>query len=150
MLRNRSRLYLCGSVLVAALALLQPTPAARAEERVDCAAAPHLLWFRGETVVWAKTHEPVGEEIADRTFLLRSALYVTSGSGRKLERFRMVWPERNETVTGGVIHAGNDPAQPPMADGIVMVGAGADEGVPYVTPPLEPHEHGVARHCLTS
>lgn len=164
MLRNRSRLYLFGSVLAAGLALSQPAPAAWAEGQADCAAAPHLLWgdgehddtaalnswFRGETVTWAKTHEPVGEEIADRTFLLRSALYVTSGSGRKLERFRMVWPERHETVTGGVIHAGSDPAQPPMADGVVMVGAGSDEGVPYVTPPLEPREHGVARHCLTS
>ena len=81
---------------------------------------------------------------------MRSAIYVTSGSGRKLERFRMVWPERNETVTGGVIHSGNDPAQPPMADGVVMVGADNDEGVPYVTPPLEPREHGIPRHCLTS
>ena len=103
---------------------------------------PHLLWgdgehddtaaldawFRGETVIWAKTHQPVGEEIVDRSFLLRSAIYVTSGSRRKLKRFRMVWPERNEIVTGGMIHSGNDPAQPPMADGVVMVGGDNDGG----------------------
>ena len=101
-------------------------------------------------MIWAQTHEPVGEEIADRTFQLRSAIYVTGGSGRKLERFRMIWPERNETVTGGVILAGDDPTKPPVTDGVAMVGSDPDEGVPYVTPELEPREHGIARHCLTS
>jgi hypothetical protein len=29
-------------------------------------------WFRGETVIWGQTHQPVGAEIADRAFLLSS------------------------------------------------------------------------------
>jgi hypothetical protein len=137
---------------------------ATAGEEAKCAAAPHVLWgdgehddtaalnawFRGETVIWAQTHEPVGAEIADRTFLLSSAVYVSSGSGRKLEQFRMVWPERPETVTGGTILAGNDPDKPPVTEGITMVGAGPDEGVPYEAPAPEPREHGIPKHCLTS
>ena len=71
-----------------------------AEEQSKCVVAPHVLWgdgehddtaalnawFRGETVIWAQTHDTVGEEIADRNFLLSSAVYITSGTERKLER----------------------------------------------------------------
>jgi len=138
--------------------------AATADEPSKCAAAPHLLWgdgehddtaalnawFQGETVIWAQTHDPVGEEITDRTFLLSSAIYILSGTGRKLERFRMVWPERKEIVSGDAIVAGNDPDQPPVADGITKIGADPDEGVPYETPDPEPREHGIPKHCLTS
>ena len=148
----------------AVLAMLVALSAATAEEPSKCAAAPHLLWgdgehddtaalnawFQGETVIWAQTHDPVGEEITDRTFLLSSAIYISSGTGRKLERFRMVWPERKETVSGGAIVAGNDPDQPPVADGITKIGADPDEGVPYETPDPEPREHGIPKHCLTS
>ncbi len=148
----------------AVLAMLVALSAATAEEPSKCAAAPHLLWgdgehddtaalnawFQGETVIWAQTHDPVGEEITDRTFLLSSAIYISSGTGRKLERFRMVWPERKEIVSGGAIVAGNDPDQPPVADGITKIGADPDEGVPYETPDPEPREHGIPKHCLTS
>jgi hypothetical protein len=148
----------------AVLAMLVALSAAIAEEPSKCAAAPHLLWgdgehddtaalnawFQGETVIWAQTHDPVGEEITDRTFLLSSAIYISSGTGRKLERFRMVWPERKEIVSGGAIVAGNDPNQPPVADGITKIGADPDEGVPYETPDPEPREHGIPKHCLTS
>ncbi len=148
----------------AVLAMLVALSAAIAEEPSKCAAAPHLLWgdgehddtaalnawLQGETVIWAQTHDAVGEEISDRTFLLSSAIYISSGTGRKLERFRMVWPERKETVSGGVIVAGNDPDQPPVADGITKIGADPDEGVPYETPDPEPREHGIPKHCLTS
>src|SRR5260370_34658930 len=113
----------------AVLAILVPLSAATSEEPSKCVAAPHLLWgdgehddtaalnawFQGETVIWAQTHDPVGEEITDRTFLLSSAIYISSGTGRKLERFRMVWPERKEIVSGGAIVAGNHPHQPPRA-----------------------------------
>ncbi len=146
------------------LAMFVALSAAISEEPSKCVAAPHLLWgdgehddtaalnawFQGETVIWARTHDAVGEEIADRTFLLSSAVYISSGTGRKLERFRMVWPERKETVSGGVIVAGNDPDQPPVADGITKIGADPDEGVPYETPDPEPREHGIPKHCLTS
>jgi hypothetical protein len=148
----------------AVLAMLVALSAAIAEEPSKCAAAPHLLWgdgehddtaalnawFQGETVIWAQTHDPVGEAITDRTFLLSSAIYISSGTGRKLERFRMVWPERKEIVSGGAIVAGNDPNQPPVADGITKIGADPDEGVPYETPDPEPREHGIPKHCLTS
>jgi hypothetical protein len=148
----------------AALAMFVALSAAIADERSKCAPAPHLLWgdgehddtaalnawFQGETVIWAQTHDPVGAEIADRTFLLSSVVYISSGTGRKLERFRMVWPERKETVSGGAIVAGNDPDQPPIADGITKIGADPDEGVPYETPDPEPREHGIPKHCLTS
>jgi hypothetical protein len=137
---------------------------AMAEDASKCVSAPHVLWgdgehddtaalnawFRGEPVVWAQTHEPVAEDIADRTFLLRSAIYVTSGSGRKLERFQLIWPDRNETVSGGVILAGSDPDKPPVAEDITKVGADPDEGVPYETPDPEPREHGIPTHCFTS
>ena len=151
---------LAATLLAALLALAS----AKAEEQSKCAAAPHLLWgdgehddtaalnawFRGETVTWAQTHEKVGPEITDRTFLLSSVVYISSGTGRKLERFRMVWPERQETVSGGTIRSGDDPDQPPVAEGVTTIGADPDEGVPYPDPDREPLEHGVPRHCLTS
>jgi len=107
-----------------------------ADEPSKCAAAPHLLWgdgehddtaalnawLQGETVIWAQTHDAVGEEIADRTFLLSSAIYISSGTGRKLVRFRMVWPERKETVSGGAIVAGSLVAGSiPLFIGLVVV-----------------------------
>jgi len=146
------------------LAVVVFVATAMAEERSDCAAAPHVLWgdgahddtaalnawFRGESVIWAQTHQPVGAEIADRTFLLSSTVYVSGGTARRLERFRMIWPWRNEVVSGGAIVTGNDPNAEPRAEGITMVGADPDEGVPYKAPDAEPREHGVPRHCLTS
>ena len=146
------------------LAALLALSASKAEEQSKCAAVPHLLWgdgehddtaalnawFRGETVIWAQTHETVGSEIADRTFLLSSVIYISSGTGRKLERFRMVWPDRQETVSGGTIRSGDDPDQPPVAEGVTTIGADPDEGVPYEGPATEPLDHGVPRHCLTS
>jgi hypothetical protein len=148
----------------AVLGMFVAWSAALADEPSKCAAAPHLLWgdgehddtaalnawLQGETAIWAQTHDPVGEEISDRTFLLSSAIYISGGTGRKLERFRMIWPERKETVSGGAIVAGNDPDQPPIADGITKIGADPDEGVPYKTPDPEPREHGIPKHCLTS
>jgi hypothetical protein len=62
----------------------------------------------------------------------------------------MIWPDRNETVSGGTILAGNDPDKPPVADGITTIGADPDEGVPYETPDLEPRDHGIPWHCHTS
>jgi len=148
----------------ALLAAMLVVSAARAEDQAKCAAAPPVLWgdgahddtaalnawFRGETVVWAQTHEAVGSLIADHDFQLSSTVYIHSGTGRKMERFRMVWPWRNEIVTGGTITAGDDPNGQPVAEGIATVNADPDEGVPYAGPKLEPHEHGIPRHCLTS
>ena len=146
------------------LAALLALAAAKAEEPSKCDAAPHLLWgdgehddtaalnawFRGETVTWGQTHEKVGAEIADRTFLLSSVIYISSGTSRKLERFRMVWPDRQETVSGGTIRSGDDPDMPPVAEGVTTIGADPDEGIPYEGPATEPLDHGVPRHCLAS
>jgi hypothetical protein len=148
----------------ALLALLAATAPAWADEESKCAAAPLVLWgdgehddtaalnswFRGETVLWAQTQETVGSEISDRRFLMSSTLYIHGGTGRKMERFQMVWPQRNEVVSGGTIAAGDDPDGEPVADGITKVNADPDEGVPYDGPELEPHEHGIPKHCLTS
>jgi hypothetical protein len=137
---------------------------AKAEENSDCVAGTRVLWgdgehddtaglnawFRGETVMWADTHQAVGAEIADRTFLLSSTVYVSGGTGLRLEHFRMIWPWRNEVVSGGTITTGNDPDIEPRAEGISMVGADPDEGVPYKAPDREPREHGIPKHCLTS
>jgi len=147
--------------LVVLIATVSP---AGAEDQSKCSAAPLVLWgdgehddtaalntwFRGETVLWAQTREAVGSEIADRSFLLSSTVYIHGGTGRKMERFRMVWPWRDEVVTGGTIAAGNDPDDEPVADNITKVNADPDEGVPYDGPELEPHEHGIPKHCLTS
>jgi len=147
--------------LAVLMAVVSP---ALAEGQSKCSAAPPVLWgdgehddtealnawFRGETVVWAQTHETVGSQIANRSFLLSSTVYIHGGTGRRMERFRMVWPWRDEVVTGGTVAAGNDPESEPVADNITKVNADPDEGVPYDGPKLEPHEHGVPRHCLTS
>jgi len=145
-------------------ALISVFSPAHAEDQSRCSATPPVLWgdgehddtaalnawFRGETVLWAQTHEAVGSEIADHSFLLSSTVYIHGGTGRKMERFRMVWPHRSEVVTGGTIAAGNDPDGEPVADNITKVNADPDEGVPYDGPKPEPTEHGVPRHCLTS
>jgi len=155
------RIRLIATIVFAALLAMSP---AECEEQSKCLTAPHLLWgdgehddtaalnawFRGETVIWAQTHEPVGAEIADHTFLLSSTVYVSGGTRRRLERFRMIWPWRNEVVSGGMIVTGNDPDAEPRTEGITMVGADPDEGVPYKGPDAEPREHGIPRHCLTS
>jgi hypothetical protein len=147
--------------LLAAMIAASP---AKADEPSKCAAAPPVLWgdgehddtaalnawFRGESVLWAQTHEAVGSEITDHNFLLSSTVYIHGGTGRKMERFRMVWPWRDEVVTGGTIAAGNDPEGEPVADGITKINADPDEGVPYDGPRLEPHENGIPSHCLTS
>ena len=149
------------AALIAALIAVSP---AAAEEQSKCAAAPPVLWgdgehddtaalnawFQGDTVIWAQTHEPVGSAIADRTFRLTATVYVPSGTGRKLEHFQLVWPERPEKVSGGIIQTGDDSKQPPIADGITMTGNDPDEGVPLPSADPEPREHGIPRHCLTS
>ena len=152
---------LIAAALAAAALSLSP---AKAEEQSNCAAAPRVLWadgehddtaglnawFRGEAVMWAQTHEPVGAEITDRTFLLSSTVYVAGGTGLRLDHFRMIWPWRKEVVSGGTITTGNNPDTEPHTEGITMVGADPDEGIPYKALDREPSEHGVPKHCLTS
>ncbi len=149
------------AALIVALIALSP---AAAEEQSKCGAAPLALWgdgehddtaalnawFQGDSVIWGQTHETVGPAIVERTFLLSTTVYIPSGTGRTLERFQMVWPDRPERISGGTILTGGDPEQPPVTDGITMIGNDPDEGVPFPGPDPEPRIHGVPKHCLTS
>jgi hypothetical protein len=91
-------------------------------------------WLRGEDAVWGDTGKSVGTVIAGRTFRLSSAIYVIGGTGRSLQDFRLLFPERGEVVTGGTVHAGDDPDRPPVSAGVTIVGGDSGEGVPFDAP----------------
>ena len=107
-------------------------------------------WLRGDDLVWAVTGEPVGEAIAGRIFRLSSAIYVPGATGRRLDSFRLVWPERGETVTGGSVHAGEDPDAAPTVSGVEIVGGDAGEGVPTETPEIAPKDRRDPARCAVS
>ncbi|HEY4471637.1 MAG TPA: hypothetical protein VGN21_10735 [Stellaceae bacterium] len=107
-------------------------------------------WLRGEDLVWAETAEPVGEAIAGHVFRLSSAIYVPGGTGRRLDSFRLVWPERGETVTGGSVLAGEDPDQPPIVSGVEIAGGDPGEGVPIETPDIAPKDRRDPARCAVS
>ena len=153
--------------MFAAAALLSGMVAllpARAEQQSECAAAPPVLWgdgehddtaalnawLRGDSLVWAATGEPVGEAIADRIFRLSSAIYVPGGTGRQLDRFRLVWPERGETVTGGSVRSGDDPDRAPVVTGVEIVGGDSGEGVPLETPDITRIDRSNPARCAVS
>jgi hypothetical protein len=138
--------------------------AASAADRSKCTMIPLVLWgdgkhddtralnawFRGDPAVWAQTGEPVGAQITGQVFRLKGAVLIPSGTGRSIERFELVWPERGERVTGGSIRAGNNHDKPPVASGVVKIGAGPNEGVPYPTPDPKPADHHNDTDCLVS
>ncbi len=107
-------------------------------------------WFRGDRVVWARTGRPVGPQIGGsqsgeaglggRVFRLTGPVYIPSGTGRRIEQFEFVWPQRRERVSGGTIMAGADPAKPPVATNLVKIGTRPGEGVPFKTPDPKPGE----------
>ena len=107
-------------------------------------------WLRGDNLVWAMTGEPVGEAIADRVFRLSSVIYVPGGTGRRLDRFRLVWPERGETVTGGSVRSGDDPDQAPVVTGVEIVGGDTGEGVPLETPDIARIDRSNPARCAVS
>ena len=107
-------------------------------------------WLRGDMLVWAETGEPVGAVIADRTFRLSSAVYAVGGAARTLERFRLVWPERGETVSGGTVTSGEDPDAPPVVTGVTIVGGDPGEGVPFDSPDIAPAVRSDPARCATS
>jgi len=154
--------WLLSFLFAAFLALLQ-TPAL-AVEAPQCARGDMVLWgdgvhddtaalnawLRGDSLVWAATGEPVGEAIADRIFRLSSAIYVPGGTGRQLERFRLVWPERGETVTGGSVRSGDDPNEAPVVIGVEIVGGDPGEGVPLETPDITRIDRSNPARCAVS
>jgi hypothetical protein len=108
-------------------------------------------WFRGDNVVWAQTGESVGNKISGRVFKLSAAVYISSGTGRRLEHFEMVWPTHGERVTGGMILAGGDRNTPPVATGISKTGGDPGEGLPVSTPDPTPQATETAgTNCLVS
>ena len=148
------------SVIVVTLSQL----AARAAEPQRCVAADIVLWgdgrhddsaalntwFRGANAIWAENGEPVGESIAGHSFRLSAAVYVPGGTGRRLDDFRMLWPERGETVSGGSIVSGSDPAKPPIVAGVSISGGDAGEGVPFETPDDAPTGRDDQARCAIS
>ena len=91
-------------------------------------------WLRGDDAIWGDDGTPVGDAVAGRAFRLSAAVYVSAGTDRRLENFRMVWPERGETVTGGTIATGRDPDTEPAVSGIRIVGGDSGEGKPFDAP----------------
>jgi hypothetical protein len=107
-------------------------------------------WFRGDPVFWGRTGREVGPQIADRVFRLSLPIYIPSGTGRSIVHFQFLWPERKELVSGGMIAAGADPKQPPVASGLTKIGAGPNEGVPFPSVTPRPAPHGDRADCLVS
>ena len=98
----------------------------------------------------AKSGEPVGASIAGHSFRLSDAVYVPGGTGRRLEQFRMLWPERGETVSGGLIVSGSDPDQAPIMSGVSIVGGDPGEGIPFEAPQPAPAGRENEASCATS
>jgi hypothetical protein len=96
-------------------------------------------WLRGEDALWGDSGAPVGARILGHRFRLSAAIYVTAGAGRTLEDFRLFWPERGETVSGGAIRSGSDPHQAPTVSEVRIVGGDAGEGKPINLP--DPPSH---------
>lgn len=108
-------------------------------------------WFRGDKVVWAQTGENIGDEISGHVFKLSAAVYISSGSGRRLDHFELIWPTRGERVTGGTILAGRDRNTPPVATGISKTGGDPGEGLPFDDPDQKPQTaEPAAANCLVS
>jgi hypothetical protein len=91
-------------------------------------------WLRGENAIWGESGEPIGGSIAGRRFRLSAAIYVPGGSNRRLDDFRLLWPERGETVSGGTIASGGDPDDAPVVSGVSIVGGDGGEGKPFEAP----------------
>lgn len=107
-------------------------------------------WLRGEDAVWADTGKSVGAVIAGHSFRLSSAIYVIGGTGRSLREFRLLFPERGETVAGGTIRAGSDPDQPPISAGVQISGGDSGEGIPFDAPDPAPVRTDAKASCPIS
>ncbi len=150
-------------LLIAVIAALSFTPA-RAAEPQHCVRAGIVLWgdgrhddsaalnawFGGAAAIWAESGEPVGASIAGHSFRLSAPLYVSGGTGRRLEDFRLLWPQRREIVSGGSIASGGDSAQAPIVSGISITGGDPGEGVPFDAPDPAPAGHDDRASCAIS
>jgi hypothetical protein len=150
--------------LLVLVAMLLASLPAMAAEPSKCAAGTIVLWgdgehddtaalnawLGGEPVVWAQTGEEVRPVIADRSFLLSQAVYAPGGSGRRLERFRLLWPQRHEIVTGDALATGTDADAPPSGVNIRIVGGDSGEGVAVTAPDPPTPPSGDPTKCLIS
>ena len=148
-------------VLVAGMLALPPALAA---DHAHCSAKLFVLWgdgshddttalnawFRGDPVVWGGTGRSIGPQISGHVFRLSAPIYISSGTGRRIDGFQLVWPERKERVSGGTIVAGTDPNEAPVATGLTKIGAGPNEGVPFPSPTPKPANSGTETGCLVS
>ena len=106
-------------------------------------------WLKGRPAIWGDSGAPVGPSISGRAFRLSSAIYVTAGTGRRLEDFRLFWPHRGEVVSGGTILAGSDPDKAPTLSGVRVSGGDPGEGKPFETPDAPP-PHKKTTGCAIS
>ena len=148
-------------VLLAAMPMLRPAAAADdskcpaklsvlwGDNRHDDTAALNA-WFRGDPVVWAQTGRSVGPEISGHMFRLSAPIYISSGTGRRIDGFQFVWSDHKELVAGGTIVAGTDPNAAPVATGLTKIGAGPNEGVPFHSPTPKPANPDRDTSCLVS
>jgi hypothetical protein len=107
-------------------------------------------WLDGKDALWGESGAPVGATVAWRRFRLSSAIYVEAGTGRALEHFRFSWPDRRETVTGGLIRAGRDPNRAPTLSDVRIVGGDAGEGKPIALPDPAPPQLKADASCGVS
>jgi hypothetical protein len=107
-------------------------------------------WFAGGAAVWAESGAPVGASIAGRSFRLSAAVYVAGGTGRRLDDFHMLWPERGETVSGGSIVSGDDSTKAPIVSGVKISGGDPGEGAPFEAPDAAPAGQGDQASCAIS
>jgi len=107
-------------------------------------------WFGGADAIWAESGAPVGTAIAGHSFRLSAAVFVPGGTGRRLEDFRMLWPENGEIVSGGSIASGSDPEKAAVVSGVDIVGGDAGEGVPFEAPDPDPAQRNPTASCATS
>lgn len=155
------------AIFLAAVLLFSATLApvcAHAAAKQDCVPAGIVLWgdgrhddtqalnawFHGRNAIWGDSGAPVGAAIVGRRFRLSSALLVPGGTGRMLEKFRLFWPERGETVSGGEIRSGGDPNRAPVVSGVTIHGGDAGEGRPFETPDPTPSSRVNRASCATS
>jgi len=147
-------------ILIVALALppslaAQPQRCVRADivlwgdGRHDDSAALNA-WFRGADAIWAASGEPVGAAIAGHSFRLSAPVFVPGGTGRRLDAFRMLWPERGEIISGGSIVSGSDAAKPPILSGVDIVGGDSGEGIPFEAPDAAPAGRNDQASCAIS
>lgn len=154
---------LTAACLLVSILLLAGLPAAAAEP-AKCAPGALVLWgdgehddtaalnawLRGERAVWAQSGEAVGPVVAGRSFVLSQAVYAVGGTGRTLERFRLLWPERNEIVTGDALSTGANANMPPAGTNIHIIGGDSGEGVAVEAPDPAPSDQGDPAKCLIS